>query len=191
MNIEFEKFLSKNTPLTKDMIKIIVENINMKMFKKGTVILNEGDKVNECYLILKGCIRSYIMKEANEITIDFFIEEQSITPPGYGKSILSKIYLECVEDTIAAIGTPEKEAEMFKLFPVLKSTTLTLTEEILNNSNSSFIDYKISSAEERYKKLVEERPDLIQRIPQYQLAGYLGIQPESLSRIRKRISKKR
>jgi CRP-like cAMP-binding protein len=190
MNIELEKFLSKNTPFTDDLIKTIVENVDMKMFKKGTVLLREGDNVNECYLILKGCIRSYTIKDAEEITIEFYTEEQSVTLPGYGKPTPSKLYLECVEDTVAAIGTPEKEAEMSKLFPVLKSTALTMTEEILNNNQSSVIDYKISSAEERYKKLIKERPDLIQRVPQYQLASYLGIQPESLSRIRKRISKK-
>ena len=47
-----------------------------------------------------------------------------------------------------------------------------------------------SSPEERYKNLLETRPDLLQRVPQYHLASYLGVKPESLSRIRKRLTKK-
>ena len=65
-----------------------------------------------------------------------------------------------------------------------------LSDEMIANYQSSFTDFKITSSEERYLKLLKERPDLIQRVPQYQLASYLGIQPESLSRIRRRISKK-
>jgi DNA-binding MarR family transcriptional regulator len=49
-------------------------------------------------------------------------------------------------------------------------------------------DLKMSSPEERYLALLKNRPDLIQRVPQHQIASYLGIKPESLSRIRKRIS---
>jgi CRP-like cAMP-binding protein len=190
MDIEFANFLSKITPLSDELIKIIGENIEVKTYKKGTILLKEGDTSNECYLILNGLIRSYVIKNGEEKTIEFYTEEQSVTPPSFGKNIPSKLYLECVEETVAAIGTPEKEAEMFNEFPVLESTTLTMTEELFNNFHLTFIDYKITSAEERYLKFIRERPDLVQRVPQYQLASYLGIKPESLSRIRKRISKK-
>jgi CRP-like cAMP-binding protein len=190
MDNEFVKYLSKNSFFSDDMIKTIVENVKVKKYKKGEIILKEGCIVNECYLILTGCIRSYTIKNGEEKTIDFYLEEQAISPPGYGKSVPSKIYLECIEDTVAAIGTPEKEFEMSEKFPELKSAELAMTGEVMDNYQSSFIDYKITSAEERYLKIVKECPGLIQRVPQYQLASYLGIQPETLSRIRKRTSKK-
>jgi CRP-like cAMP-binding protein len=65
-----------------------------------------------------------------------------------------------------------------------------VAEKLIANYHASFADYKTASIEERYLHLLKERPELIQRVPQYQLANYLGIQPESLSRIRKRLSKK-
>ena len=98
--------------------------------------------------------------------------------------------MECIEDTIVSSGTPEYEAEMFEKYPELESACRIMTEEMATSYQSSFTDYKLFSAEERYLKLQKERPELIQRVPQYQLASYLGIQPESLSRIRKRITKK-
>ena len=185
-----EKYLLKNSTFPIEMIKILIKNVAIKRFKKGTILLSKGEKSNECYLVLKGCIRSFVIKNTEEITIEFYTEEQSVSPVNYGKEIPSELYLECVEETVVAIGTPEKEAEMYKLFPELKLNNLELTEEMLNNNNSAFINYKIASAEERYLKLIKEKPDLIQRVPQYHLASYLGIKPESLSRIRRRISKK-
>jgi CRP-like cAMP-binding protein len=80
---------------------------------------------------------------------------------------------------------------MFEKYPELESASRVMAEAIIANYQSSLADFKTASAEERFLKLQKERPDLIQRVPQYQLASYLGIQPESLSRIRKRISKKR
>jgi CRP-like cAMP-binding protein len=190
MDNEFIKYLSKNTSLPDELIHILVENTVVQNFKKGTLLLKEGDRVTACYLILKGCIRSYILKDGEEKTIEFYTEEQSISPPGFGKNIPSELYLECVEDTIVSAGTPEYEAAMFAKYPELESVCRTMSEEMASSYQTSFAEYKLSSAEERYLKLLKERPDLIQRVPQYQLASYLGIQPESLSRIRKRITKK-
>ena len=190
MDNEFVKFLSKNTSLPDELLNILVENTIIKNFKKGTLLLKEGDKEAECYLILKGCIRSYVIKDGEEKTIEFYTEEQFVSPPNFGKSIPSELYLECIEDTVAVIGTPESEAEMFGKYSELESSARIMGEETMANYQSSFTDFKIASAEERYLKLQKERPDLIQRVPQYQLASYLGVQPESLSRIRKRITKK-
>lgn len=187
---EFVEYLSKNTPLSAELINTIVEKTLIQSFKKGTILLREGDRVNTCYLILKGCIRSYVIKDGEEKTIEFYTEEQSVSPPNFGKAIPSEIYLECIEDTVATLSTPELEAEMFGKFSELESTCRIMTEEMMENYQSSITDFKTASAEERYLKLLKERPDLIQRVPQYQLASYLGIQPESLSRIRKRLHKK-
>jgi len=129
-------------------------------------------------------------KRRREKTIEFYTEEQSVTPPNYGKSTPSDIYLECLEDTVAVIANPEQETEMYGKYPELESVCRVMAEELLVNYQSSFADYKMASAEERYLKLLKDRPDLIQRAPQYQLASYLGVTPESLSRIRKRLAKK-
>ena len=187
---EFVKYLSKNSSMSDELINIIVESAVIQNFKKGTLLLKEGDRANECYLILKGCIRSYVMKDGEEKTIEFYTEEQYVSPPNFGKTIPSELYLECIEDTVAVIGTPESEVEMFGKYPELVSSSLIMAEETMANYYSSFTDFKTASAEERYLKLQKERPDLIQRVPQYQLASYLGVQPESLSRIRKRLVQK-
>jgi len=64
------------------------------------------------------------------------------------------------------------------------------SEELLAKEKMDFDEFKTSSPEQRYLNLIQKRPDLIQRVPQHQLASYLGIKPQSLSRLRARVLKK-
>ena len=97
---EFVKYLSKHTSLTDELIDIITESAVIQNFKKGTLLLKEGDRAKECYLILKGCIRGYVIKDGDEKTVEFYTEEEYVSPANFGKSIPSELYLECIEDTL-------------------------------------------------------------------------------------------
>jgi CRP-like cAMP-binding protein len=99
----------------------------------------------------------------------------------------SKFYLSCVEDVIVTIGTPEDEVAFFEKFPRLEPAKNLAIEEELGKTMDQFTSYLLNSPEERYLNLLKTRADLLDRVPQYQLASYLGVTPESLSRIRKRI----
>lgn len=189
MDNEIVKYLSRYMVVTKDLEDAINESQFVKRFKKGTVLLEEGKISNECYFIIHGCIRSYYLNDGNEITTDFFTEDQAVTPSAYGKNTPSGYYLECVEDTIAGVGTPELETELFQKFPQLESLTRALVEAIMLKQQDTLAEFKMASPEERYLNMLNNRPDLIKRVPQHQIASYLGIKPESLSRIRKRIMK--
>jgi len=189
MDNEILKYLSKYIKVSKELEDALNRSGFINVYKKGTVLLEEGKVSNECYFIIKGCIRSYCINDGNEITTDFFTEDQSVTPSAYGKNTPSVYYLECIEDTIAGVGTPELETELFQKFPQLESLTRALVEAIMSKQQDTFAEFKMASPEERYLNLLKNRPDLIQRAPQHQIASYLGIKPESLSRIRKRIMK--
>jgi len=80
------------------------------------------------------------------------------------------------------------EAEMYQKFPQLESLNRALGEAIMAKHVETFAEYKMASPEERYLNLLKTRPDIVQRAPQHQIASYLGMKPESLSRIRKRIT---
>lgn len=188
MENEIKKYLSKYIPITRELEEELSKIEFIKMFTKGTILLEEGKISNECYFIIKGCIRSFYNKDGEERTTEFFTEEQAVIPSAYGKKIPSEYYIECIEDTIAGVGTPELETEMYKKFPQIESLNRALGEVIMAKYQDAFAEFKMASPEERYLALLKNRPDLIQRVPQHQIASYLGIKPESLSRIRKRIS---
>jgi CRP-like cAMP-binding protein len=187
MDNEILNYLAKYIPITKELEDEIGKIEFIKKYKKGTVLLEEGKISNECYFIIKGCIRSYYIKDGDEKTTEFYTEEQAAIPSAYGKKTPSEHFLECVEDTIAGVGTPELEAEMYLKFPQIESLNRALGEVIMTNYIDTFAEFKMASPEERYQNLLKTRPGLILRVPQHQVASYLGIKPESLSRIRKRI----
>ena len=171
------------------MEEALIENTFIKSFKKGTILLKEGAITNECYFIIKGCIRSYYLKDGEEKTTEFYTEGQVVTPLVCGENIPSKHFLDCVEDTIINVGNPDLEKKMYEKFPVTESLSLALSEVIIKKNQDNFAEFKMASPEQRYLNLLKDRPDLIQRVPQHQIASYLGIKPESLSRIRKRLSR--
>ncbi|MBB6479869.1 Crp/Fnr family transcriptional regulator [Spirochaeta isovalerica] len=190
MEKEIKKYLSKYIELTDDLIDDLSENLPVRKYPKGKVLLKAGEICNECYFILKGLIRCYNLREGDEITTDFYLEEQVASPSCYGQETPSDLYLECLEDTIAFVGSPQLEGEMLGKYPQLEKMARIMGEKMMSGYQDSYRTFKMSSPEERYLNLVENNPDLIQRAPQYQIASYLGIKPESLSRIRKRISRK-
>lgn len=187
---EILTYLSRFAPITEEIKKAISESTFIKAYKKGHVLLKEGQVSNECYFILKGCIRCFSLEDGEEKTIEIYTEAQSVVPTNYGTSHPSEYYLECVEDTILNLGNPEIEKETFEKYPELESLSRMIAEKMLLEQHQSFSRFKASTPEERYLNLVKTRPDLVQRIPLYQIASYLGVKPESLSRIRKRIMDK-
>jgi len=188
---EILNYLSKYTVISKEIEAAISESTFIQSFEKGNILLKEGGCCNECYFVLEGCIRSYFLKDGEEKTIEFYTEEQSVTPANYGTLTPSKYYLECLEDTVVCVGNPKLEKVTFKKYPQLESLSRVIAETIIAKQQECFTQFKTSTPEERYSNLLETRPNLLQRVPQYQIASYLGIKPESLSRIKKRIIDKR
>lgn len=187
---EILKYLSNYGEITKEVEIAIAESTIFRNVRKGTVLLREGDFSSECYFVLKGCVRKYLLKEGEDKTIEFYTEEQSVVPSNYGTSNPSDCFFECSEDTVVCVGNPELEREAFAKYPQLESLSRIIAEKLLLGQQETLAQFKSASPEERYLELLKTRSDLIQRAPLHQIATYLGMQPESLSRIRKRIVKR-
>jgi len=183
-------FLSKYISLTEDEKKAIISLDIFRSVKKGTILLKEGQKSNDGYFVLKGCIRAYYIIGGEEKTTAFYTEMEPLTPPSVISKTPSEYYLSCMEDTILTVSNSDMEVEINRKFPKFETMCRILSEELLAKQQINFDEFKTSSPEQRYLNLLQKRPDLIQRVPQHQLASYLGIKPQSLSRIRTRIFEK-
>jgi CRP-like cAMP-binding protein len=139
---------------------------------------------------MKGCIRSYYLVDGEERTTEFYTEGQSITPVSYVRKEPSLYYLSCVEDSVVAVGSAERNQQLIEQVPALTSLLLQLNSELLVENRLTLDSFKNLSPEERYLQLQETRPELLNRVPLAHLATYLGITPVSLSRMRKRILKR-
>ncbi len=188
-NLLFD-FISKYIPLNKEEKRALISLDIFRTAKKGTLLLEEGQKTKNSFFVLKGCIRTFYNIDGDEKTTAFYTEMEGLTPHCAIDNAPSEYYISCMEDSILTVADPDMEAEMFEKFPKFESLCRILSEELVAKQRIEFDAFKTSSPEQRYLNLLENRPDLIQRVPQYQLASYLGIKPQSLSRLRARILEK-
>lgn len=184
-------FMSKYISLTEEEKNVILSLDIFHAVKKGTILLKEGQKSKNSYFVLKGCIRTYYVLDNEEKTTAFYTEMEALTPPCVITKTPSEYYISCTEDTLLTVSSSDMEAEINSKFPKFDIMCRILSEELLAKQRIDFDEFKTSSPEQRYLNLLQKRPDLIQRVPQYQLASYLGIKPESLSRLRARITEKK
>jgi CRP-like cAMP-binding protein len=183
-------FISKYIDINEDEKNALVSLDLFRTFKKGSILLKEGEKSKESYFVLKGCIRTYYLVEGDEKTTAFYTEMDALTPPCVITQTPSDYYISCLEDSMILVSNSDMEEEVNAKFPKFDVMCRKFSEELLAKQRIDFDEFKTSSPEQRYLNVLEKRPDLIQRVPQHQLASYLGIQPQSLSRLRARITEK-
>jgi CRP-like cAMP-binding protein len=170
---------------------IVMPYFETKNFKKKTILLQTGEIANEVYYIVNGCVRLFCEKDGQELSTYFFTE--NMFAGSYDSFISrkpSKVSIETLEECEVFVLTHQSLEELYAVFPKMNEFIRKAIEERFVLLHNLFISYLLNSPEERYLILLKERPDLLQRITQHQIASFLGITPVSLSRIRNRVSKK-
>ena len=184
-------YFSKFTNLMEEEVDALMESMNIKEMKKNELLLQQGYKNTDTFFILKGLIRQYKLQDGDEITINFFTENQWIIAlASFSENNLAGEYLVCEEDTFVVVGNEEKAQDIFRKFPRLETVSRAVMETVFLEQQNRLLSYLTDTPEQRYLNLLKERPDIFQRVPQYLIASYIGVKPESLSRIRKRIALK-
>jgi CRP-like cAMP-binding protein len=184
------EFVSRYITPTEEEKAAIIEFCLFEYFPKGTVILKEGQYSTDQYLVVKGCLRSYYLLDGEEKTTEFYTGVEPFVPLCSITKQPSEYYVCCEQDTVMLTSRPEMEQAGFEKFPRFETMCRLLSEEQAAKKQDSFDEFKTSTPEERYLHLLDTRPDLLQRVPQHQIASFLGITPQSLSRMRKRLLKR-
>lgn len=156
--------------------------------KKKEIILVQGSPCNELYFVLKGCMRSYYVKNNGvEQTIDFAIENWWITDHLSFEQKLSSAYsIQAVEQSTIAVISREKYDLLLSEYDLLEKYFRKVYQRA-NAAAQKRITYLYDfTREELYFHFETQFPRFIQRIPQYLIASYLGFSPEYLSEIKKK-----
>ncbi|GIV32797.1 MAG: cAMP-binding protein [Chitinophagales bacterium] len=157
--------------------------------KKKDFLFRQNEVCRYIAFVHKGCLRNYhIDNKGEEQIIYFALEDWWVADlQSFFLNIPSQFNLQALENCeLLAASKPDFE-QAFIAVPVFEKFYRIKTQIAYTSSQQSLVE-KSETAEDRYIKLLKTAPGLVQRVPQRYLASYLGIKPQSLSRIRKKIS---
>ncbi|MFK8102680.1 MAG: Crp/Fnr family transcriptional regulator [Saprospiraceae bacterium] len=175
--------------LTEQELNFALQFYEKVELKKGEFLLTEGNWVNKFYYLDQGCICFYSLKDGIKKVMEFHTEDSFFTDLyAYLEEAPSNCYLKAIEPcTIYAVSKTNVEKSFDYSHQLERSGRLSMQEAFLKIYRR-ISHFNNLSNEERYLKLLNKRPDLFQRVPQYLIASYLGLTPVGLSKIRKRLS---
>lgn len=158
--------------------------------KKGETLVVPGQSVKHFYYVATGCIYYYKMEEGEAKVLEFYTDDVFFTDlPAYVKGTPSNYFLRASETTVVyAIKKTDAENSFNTSHQLERFGRLSMQEAFMKIF-TRVERLSSRSNEERYLRLLEKRPDLFQRVPQYLIASYLGLTPVGLSKIRKRLGK--
>ena len=183
-----QQYLSKFSVSGSDW-QMFVAKMEQVDVSKNAIVLKEGQIENYLYFIEYGVLRFYFEKEEKEITFDFAFEGNFTSaytsfitrqPNTYYIQALTKVSLWRINY--------EDLQGIYRISPNGQMVGRLAAEQLFMRKNKREASLLTETAEERYLNLLEEQPQLIQEIPLKYLSSYIGITPQALSRIRKRIS---
>jgi len=159
-------------------------------FKKGDMLLQEGSTCRFLYFINQGLVRSYLVQNGKEY-IRQFIEENgfAVDLESFLLQKPSSFFFEAMEDTQVLRISSSSLTHLFNSYFHLMKLGKMMAEQSTINLIRKSVSLVKHNTKARYLDFVAERPNLVQRVPLFMIASYLGVTPESLSRIRKEVAK--
>ena len=163
-----------------------------KKIRKRQYVLNAGDTCQHITFVDKGLLRSFTVDdEGNEYVVQFAIEGWWITDMGSFLSGNAALYnIEALEDSELLQLTKQSMDGLLNKLPAMERFFRILMQNNIVALQRRVIAYMSLSAEEKYLKLIDVAPDIMTRASQQHIASYLSITPETLSRVRKQVSKR-
>lgn len=167
--------------------RFLAQNLPVQFFKKGSHLLQSGE-VSDCFFFnLQGCIRLYYLVNGDDKTAYFYTENQFISSyESYVKQTPSIQCFQAIEDSYVLQITAEVAEALLQMTPKFEILARMAMEEEMIHYQRLIASFITQNPTERYLNLLQNKADLFQRIPQHYIASYLGITPESLSRIKKK-----
>jgi CRP-like cAMP-binding protein len=186
----FRKFIEQYTQVSDNEWLVINEAFERKLFAKNEIILKEGSVCRYFYFLQTGLIRCFTFYDGTDITKYFTTAPYCFTSiESFRKQSLAEESIQTLEESVIWFAARNKLEEL-KAINSWNEFTRKLLQEVHQFTRNSLQEIKTKTADQRYKELLINKPEVINRIPLKYLSSFLGVAPQSLSRIRKNLTKK-
>lgn len=193
---DFKKYIESYIELFPDLnseeVAFLKSYLTIEEYSKKNFLFKSGEVQKEIGFICKGLLRRYYINEkGNKITTGFINENKYATDyPAFIRQIPSKYFIECLEPSIIIKLPYDKIQEGYDKFKRSEMYGRLIAEYVLTVQTDRVESFLFKNAEERYLDFIQQNKDIINRISLSHLASYLGIERQSLSRIRSKLTKK-
>lgn|SRR5690554_6008322 len=184
---------NKNVEITPEVSQMIDQRLKRKFLKKHEIILRQNEVCNHAFFVVDGLLRTYTIDETGKEHILLFGMEEWFV---YDRSSViyqgvSNINIEAIEDSTIIVIDVNFFHDLAEISNSFQKFNIVALNKHIYHLNERIYMLIAASAETRYLHFLKLYPDLSQRVPQWMIASYLGITPESLSRVRKDLVKKK
>lgn len=184
--------VTKWITLTDEEKSLFTSFLESKSIPNKTIMLRQGDICQFEGYIIKGCIRIYYVNEKGlEIILSFAAEDWWVSDiASFHEKKPSNFFIQALEDTEMFILTPKTKEALLSAIPKFERVFRMLVQRNLSTVQNRLVNTISKTATERYLEFIKLYPTVPLRVPQYYIASYLGISPEFVSTIRKRLAAK-
>jgi CRP-like cAMP-binding protein len=188
----FQKFNEK-VPLTQEEEAFIMQYLTPKKLRKKQYLLQEGDVCKHSAFVEKGSLRAYVLDEnGDEHITAFALEGWAISDiPSFMKQAPATLNIDALEDCELVVTSKAAHDELMKKMPKYETYMRIMVTNAYMALQQRMISMISLPIEERYKFFAQMHQNLFQRVPQHMIASFMGLSPQTLSRIRNRISTKK
>ncbi len=180
------QFLINTFQITEDEAQILSSSFHVKNYLKGEVYIKSGEVCNHIGFVKKGTLKSILVGKQKELIDHFIFENQFVSDY---RSYLSKKEsiktITCLENCTILDISRERLDKLARQYDFVKNIEKKVAEKLYTLTEEKLNDLRLLSAKERYLKLLRSNKKVMCKIPQYEIASYLNISPETVSRIRK------
>lgn len=181
-------FFSKIVELNDDEKNHLVDNLEVFKFKKKDLIVKEGATSKYVYFVNNGVLRSYYLKDGEEFTTQFYFQNSYCSSySSFLTQSKGRINIECLSDVELLSLSYKNVQSMYQSSKAFNTFGRRISEFLYLDFYKRSSSFLLDDAKTRYLSLMKGRPEVLKTIPNYMIASYIGITPESLSRLKKQI----
>lgn len=182
-------FFETDYPLNKDGVEELLALFEVVHFKKNSLLLKSGQIEQKLKFLENGVVREFYTTKDKETNINFYAQPEFITDfTSFNNSVVTKKYQQAITDVELLVINKSKFVNLLNKYECGKSFIDLTFKKLLEQKEVFEYNRITKTPEQLYKEIVKKKLCWLHKIPQYHIASFLGITPETLSRIRKRIS---